>query len=65
MPPKDTVEQSAELESVPEFRAAGTPTDETERARLILSLLMAECAAVLDEDLSLVEPVGTFHPEER
>ena len=65
MPPKDTAGQSADLESVPEFRAAGTPADETERARLVLSLLMAECEAVLDEDLSLVEPVGTFHPEER
>ena len=65
MPPKDTDGQSAELESVSEFRAAGTPADEAERASLVLSLLMAECEAVLDEDLSLVEPVGTFHPEER
>ena len=64
MPVRDTAGQSADLESGPKSRAAETPADETERAHLVLSVVMAECEAVLDEDLSLIEPVGTFHPEE-
>lgn len=41
------------------------PADELEQAKAVLSLLMGELEPVLGQELSLIEPVGTFRLEER
>ena len=57
--------ESLDLESVSEGLGFGIPPEEIERLRRVLSPLIAECRHIFSSDPSLVEPIGTFHPEER
>lgn len=57
--------QSLDFESISRTLGFGIPPDEIERLSRVLSPLIAECRDILSDDLSLLEPIGTFHPEER
>ena len=40
------------------------PEVEIERLATVLDELVSDCTNSMTEDLSQVEPIGTFHPEE-
>ena len=56
--------ESLDLESVSEELGFGIPPEEIKRLSRVLSPLITECRDIFSDDLSMVEPIGTFHPEE-
>lgn len=64
MPAVTEQRESRDLEAVSGALRFGIPPEEITRLSRVLSPLIAECREVCSEDPALVEPVGTFHPEE-
>ena len=64
MPAVTEHREPLDLETVSSALGFGIPPDEIARISSVLSPLIAECRAICSRDLFVVEPVGTFHPEE-
>ena len=60
---------SAKPDKTPDWKAIAQanrfhiPSDELGRVAAVLEPLVSDCRKAFDEDLGLVDPVGTFRPD--
>ena len=55
---------AGDLAAIARARGFGIPAEELDTLAGVLDSLVAECRQQFNEGLCVVEPVGTFHPEE-